>query len=323
MKLLKKLKNYSFMDICYLISKRLYERYRMKRLFTNKYEFIDRSCKRKNLLLIVAGYQPYYWDIVLERVKRNQQQFTEPLDVCVCVPGADGTVLKEMCAYYEWSYLKIKEDRLSLAQNIAIKLHGDAEWIYKIDEDIILSDFYFEKMKKAYLSAPDFSNLEVGFVAPLINVNAYGATPFLKTIGKYDAFVEQFGPLVVGLQKPIHLSEEVGRWIWEQSVPFDQIAADIADKNADKISVCPHRFSIGAILFKRDLWRDMGAFVVDMDLAMGIEESQICEYCMNNMLGIYIAEDVFVGHLGFQRQKEAIHQFFEDHIEQFKNTVDE
>ena len=123
--------------------------------FASKYIFDDRQSGSENLLLVLLGFQPYYWDVVLDRVKRNVAQFDEPIDVCLCVPRGMNTNIEEevrsFAEKYNFSYLYIYEDLLAQAQNTAIKLHPDAHWIYKIDEDIILSDSYLSKMKHSYI----------------------------------------------------------------------------------------------------------------------------------------------------------------------------
>lgn len=316
MGVIKKIIKHGWLESKYIVSKRMYEMYSKKMLFSNKYVFDNRTKNAENMLLIIAGYQEYYWDTVLHKVKKNEVMFEEKIDVCICVPGANGEKLRQVCQKNNWSYLWIKEDKLSLVQNIAIQLFPRAEWIYKIDEDIILSDNYFAKMKAAYVRSEedDACNMQVGFVAPLININAFGAKPFLKTISKYDEYISKFGELQVGLKEPIHMSKEVAKWIWQQSIPFDKVAEIVENENKEKIAVCPHRFSIGAILFKRSFWDDLGAFVVDLEMAMGVEERQVCAFCMNEMRGIYIAMDTFVGHLGFQYQKQEVKEFFIDNI---------
>lgn len=62
------------------------KRRRDKRLFATKYVFDDRRQNCENLLLIVAGFQEYYWETVFDKVSKNILQFEENIDVCVCVP---------------------------------------------------------------------------------------------------------------------------------------------------------------------------------------------------------------------------------------------
>ncbi len=69
---------------------------------------------------------------------------------------------------------------LAQAQNTAIKLHPHAYWIFKIDEDILLSNHYFEKMLNTYHKAKKSCCKSIGFLVPLINLNAGGVKIFWK-----------------------------------------------------------------------------------------------------------------------------------------------
>lgn len=304
-------------DLEHRILQRLYNRENLKRRLSKDYEFINRSKGQKRLLLILAGYQEFYWDVLLERVNK----FTnENVDVCVVIPGSPNTQkLKEICERYNWSYLYSKYDRLGLVQNIAIKLHPKAEYIIKIDEDIVISENYFDDMLNTYDKVKEGTRNKVGIVAPLINVNGYSYIPFLKTIDKLDDYDEKFGKAISSCTfEKVHMDADAAVYLWENSIPFDKTSKIIKKKNLGKISICPHRYSIGMILFKRSFWEEMNMFEVGRDEELGLEERQICEYCNRTSQVIVIAEDVFVGHLGFGNQKEKVKQFFFEKIEDVK-----
>ena len=295
--------------------------------FASKYVFDNRQSGSENLLLVLLGFQPYYWDVVLERVKKNVEQFDEQIDVCLCVPFGENKdasrKVRELAQMYNFSYLFIYEDLLAQALNTAIKLHPNAQWIYKIDEDIILSDNYFSKMKTSYLNYTKESYYPIGFISPLINVNAGGFRIFLESIGKWDDFVKKFpNRYYWGIHDSddiIHRNKLVAEYLWSLSIPFDQTASMIEERNKQKYSVCPIRMSIGSILFTRNKWKEWGYFEVKGIGVMGAEEAQICAYTINYMQSIVIAEDVFAGHLGFFRQKNVCRKFFEEHINEIKH----
>ena len=312
-----------FNVICYKIIKKLNRYIRKKRLFSKKYRFIDRSKGSEDLFIILAGFQEYYWNGITERVKLceevYQKEKNQNIDVCVCVPqGMDNLQrLEEICEINNWSYLWIDEDLLAKVQNTAIKLHPNAKWIFKIDEDIILPNDYIANMKNAYLKAEDTMFVEPGLLVPCINVNAYGVIPFLRALGIEQEYSEKFGRYAFGAPynrayhgDKIHSEPEVGKWIWQKSVPFDNIAKIISDENRGKIGWCANRFSIGAILLKRDFWELIGGFEVGIEGEMGLEEEQINSFCAAKNCGIFVAEDIFVGHLGFGKQKEVVKEFY-------------
>lgn len=220
---------------------------------------------------------------------------------------------KKYAERYGWSYLRIEQDLLAQAQNTAIKLHPHAYWIFKIDEDILLSNHYFEKMLNTYHKAKKSCCKSIGFLVPLINLNAGGVKIFLETIHAYDKFEKQFGKLTIGLEEPIHKSPEVAEFIWANSIPFDKVATLVEERNSEKFCECNVRFSIGAVLFTRDYWKKLGGFVVKTEGIMAAEEEQMNAFCFNNMLSIIISTDTFVGHLGFWKQKKACRSFYINH----------
>lgn len=303
-----------FSEFCFKVVNRVYQFCLEKRKFTKKYSFVDRSCGAENLLIVIVGYQPFYWEKVFFRIKRAIDKFGEKIDVCITNSGGEGrdTLLK-MTQEYGWSYLHCKDDRLSQAQNQAIKLHERAKYIYKIDEDIILPECYFAGLKNAFADSRNRYDRTLGFVAPLINLNGYGYNIFLETLNIKDEFEMQFGHQFFSedfMDDPIHKNSEVAVWIWNKSLPFDSVAAFVQKKNKGKRGLCTFRFSVGAVLFDRSFWEKIGFLDVKFKQAMGLEEKQMNAYCMNHFRSIVIAEDVFVGHLGFGAQKEAEKKFF-------------
>ena len=56
---MKDLKEFKFRVI-----NKIYQNELNKRKFTNRYSFTNRSKNSENLLIIVVGYQPYYWEKV-------------------------------------------------------------------------------------------------------------------------------------------------------------------------------------------------------------------------------------------------------------------
>ena len=163
------------------IVSKLYKSMCEKRKFSNAYSFIDRSDGAEFLLIIIAGYQPFYWNKVFLKVNDAVQQFGKKIDVCVANPGGGGIKeLENLCEQYKWSYFYLKFDRLSQAQNQVIKLHPAAKYIFKIDEDIILPKYYFYGMYEAYKDSYISFGRTLGFCAPLININGYGYNVFFR-----------------------------------------------------------------------------------------------------------------------------------------------
>ena len=201
-----------------------------------------------------------------------------------------------------------------MAQNTAIQLFPAAEWIYKIDEDIVLCDNYFSLLKHGYIRSEKAINRNIGFVGPLINLNACCTGIFLETINKSEEFASIFGPLRIGMNEKIHMDADMAEWIWKNTLPFDEVSKKIEECNKNQYAIASYRYSIGAILFKREWWKEIGYFATGADGVTGLEEVQVCAHCMNNMEAIVIVEDCLVGHLGFYRQKDKIHEFYKENI---------
>ena len=88
-------------------------------------------------------------------------------------------------------------------------------------------------------------------------------------------------------------------------------------KDALDERVCAMRFSIGAILFQRSFWEEMGHFAVRGGNGMGSDEVQLCQYCTVNNRPIMVSENVVVGHLSFGKQNETMKNYFMNNIELF------
>ena len=92
---------------------------------------------------------------------------------------------------------------------------------------------------------------------------------------------------------------------------------DTMQKDEFKYEACPIRFSIGAILFKRSFWERFGMFEVKKGACMGLDEEQICNFCMNDSKAIIVSNNSVVGHLSFGPQNQAMKQYFIDNKEKF------
>ena len=83
MNIIEKLKRKTISDFLYESVHKVDSSLAKKRKFTDKFTFVNNSNGAENLLLVIAGFQPYYWDAVFERVKENQANFSEDIDVCI------------------------------------------------------------------------------------------------------------------------------------------------------------------------------------------------------------------------------------------------
>ncbi len=253
------------------------------------------------LLLIVAGYKSALWPLTLLRIKQHVPVDT---DVCVVCPGKLEPQLQSACAAMGWSFVATRENKLSLAQNLAIALHPSAEWIHKLDEDIVIAEGYCESLEQTYHHALSLDEGHVGFVAPTLNVNGFSYRSFLKFLSpdKLPEFRTRFGDSRMGcINTAAYGSPQAAQFLWEQSLPFDPLA-NLFQARPIGYDICPHRFSIGAILFHRSLWTECGGFTVARDGELGVEEADLCAFCCDNSKLILISHRTFAGHVGFYPQ---------------------
>ena len=283
---------------------------------------IDRRKKLNVLLIILAGYKSFVYDNFFDRVKK----FTPPptvLDICVVSSGLFDEQLADIAKENDWSYLSTSRNCVSLAQNIAISLHPNATFIYKLDEDIFVTKHCFETMMTTYQRVHESNYYDIGFVAPLIPLNGYGSVRILEKlgmVGMYEKLFEKvkFGPV---LSHMLATAPNVAKFFWGEGGYIPSI--DYLDNEFYNqefcYSACPVRFNIGFILFHRSVWENLGGFYVpETGSAMGKDEDQLCNYCIIYSQAIIIAENTVVGHLSFNPQNQAMKDYYETHPDVFR-----
>ena len=282
--------------------------------------FDNRSKGSEKLCVILAGYKPFLYNSVFPRIETN---LSPDIDVCVVSSGVFSNELNEMCKKNGWSYLSTKENDVSLVQNVAINIHPNAKYIYKLDEDIFITEGYFQRLYDAYNRAKA-GDYNPGVIAPLLLINGFTTLMILDKIGARQAFTDKFGALkhAAGNKTAIENNVNIAKFLWGEgnTIPhIDDINRQLYTQGK-KESACPIRFSIGAILFERELWTKMHYFDVNRKdkYMMGKDEVKLCEYCMINSLPVMVSENIVVGHFSFGAQTEGMKQFYNEHPERFR-----
>ena len=288
--------------------------------FTRRYKFEDRSKGSKTLCIILSGYKEFLWDKVFERIERFSN---DEMDICIVSSGLYSNRLSEIAKRNNWSYISTKKNSVCLAQNMALKLFPNADYIYKLDEDIFITKNYFKALKETYDEVQENGDYHVGFVAPLIPINGYGHLNLLKKLDLVDYYNEHFEKAVyaAGPDRMIENNAEVAKFFWggdeEGKFPHIDDLDEFLNNSSFSYSSCPVKFSIGAILFHRKLWEEMPYFRVDITKGMGVDERQICSHCVLASKAMIISENTCVGHLSFGMQNEGMKKYFEEHPERF------
>lgn len=71
-------------DLTYHICSKILNKTTCKRSFTRNYDFINRKNDTDELIIILAGFQPYYWDILMQNIYNANK--VDKMDVYVCIP---------------------------------------------------------------------------------------------------------------------------------------------------------------------------------------------------------------------------------------------
>lgn len=95
--------------------------------------------------------------------------------------------LYEIAEKNGWSFLYVKQDKLALVQNMAIKHHPNAKRIWKFDEDIIIDSHYFERMRNGFEVAKK-SRYDAQIIVPMININLATQFCFLETLNLVEKY---------------------------------------------------------------------------------------------------------------------------------------
>lgn len=299
-------------------NKFIYNSYINHKYFNSKYTFENRAKNEDTLCYILAGYKEFTWDILFERIKKFAPK---NIDICILSSGVYSDKLSKIARDNNWSYLSINRNCVTLAQNILLKLFDKAENIYKLDEDIFITKDFFKQLKYTYeeVNKKDYN---VGFVAPLIPINGYGHAKILEKLDLVDTYEKKFEKVkyAAGRERMIESSPEVARFMWGEGEYIPQIdeLSHKLNKMPFSYSACGIRFSIGAIYFKRQLWESMRYFKVDKGPCMGLDETQICSYCICDSKAMIISENVCVGHLSFGTQNKPMEEYFKNNLDMFK-----
>jgi hypothetical protein len=221
--------------------------------------------------------------------------------------------------------MSIKRNCVTLALNSAIEVFPKAEYIYKIDEDIFLTKHFFPKLRECYDKVENDSEYIPAFVAPLIPINAYGYLRLLRKFFLEQEYMKLFEKPKYAGEGMIAHNPNVATYFWGgEGIPHIDILDTLLSGESFNYSVCPVRFSIGAILLKRKTWEDMGAFKVNKGNDMGSDEIQLCSLAMTISRAIIVSENTCVGHFSFNKPfgetntVDVMKQFFYSHQERFQ-----
>ncbi len=293
-----------------------------RRVYDNKFKFKgivrNRSKNCERLCIVLAGYKNYLYKDVFERLIKYAPS---DMDICVITSGLFSEEIDALCETNDWTYLSTKENNVCLVQNIAIKMHSKAKYIYKLDEDIFITEGYFDRLLEAYKEA-NRSDYKVGVIAPILPVNGYGHLRVLQKLDLVDVYTNRFEkPLyATGSDRKIENDPDAAKFFWGADGYVPTIDELNERFHLDKPSLfpCPIRFSIGAIMFEKELIEDMGYFTVERDISgMAQDEIELCSYCMLKSRPIMITDNIVVGHFSFGPQTNKMKEYYMKNPDRF------
>ncbi len=281
-----------------------------------EYKFINRKKDKNKLCLVLSGYKDFLWENVYERLNKYTP---DNVEICLCSAGKYCEALSEIAEKYNWSYLSVPVNSVSLTQNICISIFEKADWIYKMDEDMFVTQGTFENMYTISQKVIASGTYDFGVCSPLIPVNSIGYRYILEKYGKLSEFERMYGKAYVGgsAQREIERNPLTSAYMWgEGELPqLDDIAEDFKDN--EEYVLCNTRLSIGLILFRRELWNRMQGFVVYGNMDLGVDEEDINAFCINDSKVMAIAMNAVAGHFGFGKQTDEMKKYYQNNRNRF------
>lgn len=293
----------------------------------SKYVFENRVKNHSSLCIILAGYKPLLWDTIFDRISKF---IPNDVDVCILSSGCYSEKLSSIAKDNDWSYLSTKKNKIPMIQNLAIHLHDNAQNIFKLDEDIFVTNGYFQTLSKTYFHAKSNLLYEVSYIAPIIPVNGYGYIKILDKYNKIDEWESIFGKAVYSdgnhNNNSIFKNPKASKFMWDLCFQkygsIDKFAKDFK-RNEFSYSVCPIRFSIGAIFFERENWLEWGMFPVDFTIGLGLDEEYLAHVCSYHSKVAVVCENAIAFHLGYDAQTEEMMKYFSENKMKFGVLDDE
>lgn len=286
------------------------------------YIFDNRKLNSQKLLYILAGYKEKVWGKVFNRVKKFVPKDT---DVCIVSSGVIDDKLREISKKNGWSYLGLKRNNISQAQNTVISIFKSAKYIIKMDEDIFITKNSIQTLINDFCEIQKISEYKVKAIAPLININGLTYIEVLRKFNALNDYERKFGKAYVGGQfklrqyEKIETSADIASYMWGEDGTLPTIdkmnellQKNVSAKNDLDYSLACARFSIGLIVITRDFWETIGKYKVRRFLSdFAIDEEQINSNAMLLSHPIIIDKRVIVGHLGFGSQTNAMLELYD------------
>ena len=144
--------------------------------YATHYKIEGRIKNSENMLFVLAGYKDFLWDDIFSRIKLSQ---LENMDICIASSGRYCDRLSQICKSNNWVYLSTSKNNVCIITNIIMREFKEAEYIFKLDEDIFIPKDYFKDMLDAYKIIEKKEPCSIGYICPIIPLGFYAMHDFL------------------------------------------------------------------------------------------------------------------------------------------------
>lgn len=228
-------------------------------------------------ILLITKDRPTLLEKVLARLIKytDWQQF----DLWILDNLASDSNKKIISMYkYRYPFINIYAttyNQLALIQNEVIaKLKAD--FYIKIDDDILVN----ENWTDGFVGVYERNYKTMCFGSSIIPINGFGWVPFLEIMNLTEKFKTSFPGVPLNqacMDVAVYKDKEVNEFIWNHCLDLDATAAAfIKNQNSEYADLlCPHRYSIGAIVFSHQRWEEMGGWKVQDRYASNLKKQRL------------------------------------------------
>lgn len=300
----------------------------MEKLYMlEKHEFTDRRRFLDKVLFLLAGYKEFLWNDVFARLEKY---LPDGVEVCILSSGRKSDRLAELAGKNGWSYLSTAYNSVTMIQNIAMEYYQGAQWFYKLDEDIFLTEGTLESMMRTFIEVQEREPCNVGAVAPLLPLNGYGYVRILDRLGLRERYEKKFDRALLGgyPDKKIESDTEAAAFMWGATGEIPRLDALNRKFRGSHgfgygraYSFCSVRFSIGCILYNRAFWDKMGGaypYGTSRPGDVGEDEVHLCARTVLKSCVLAVDESCVVGHFAFGQQTEGMKGYYAARHELFE-----
>lgn len=289
-----------------------------RRQLDSEYKFENRKKNCNSLFYVLTGYKRKLWKDVFDRMRAFLPM---DIDVCLLSSGLYSKELSRIADENHWSYLSTEVNDVSIIQNLVIDLFPEATLIYKMDEDIYITEHCCEKLRELYFKLIGQNDFKIGMIGPMIPLHTNGFL-FLQTFRLDKKYESKFGKLIQGGRwtNSNYASDiEIPKFLWSQG-NIDDLNRKITDLKPEYY-ITPVKYAICFVLFSRKLYEEMEGFSVNREtMSFGIagDEGQINDFCMQHCYLNVVALNTLCGHFSYPMQENEMIQFKENNYKYFE-----